>query len=222
MFYYPYVNITDYYYRAMQMNSSIRVLHVSPNAPAVDIYANGNLIVKNLSYKELSQYLSIPPGNYNIKVYPSGQMTNPVINTNVSIPPNTVFNVAAIGNLPNISLYAIPEPIIAQNLGKPCVRFIHLSPNAPAVDIKLSDGTKVFNNVAYKDITNYTCVPAGTYIFKVSPAGTDNVVLTVPNVKLDPNNYYTIYAVGLVGKSPALEAILVSEPSKSDRSHVVL
>ena len=170
------------------------------------------MIVKNLAYTELSQYIPVPPGNYNIKVYPSGQITTPVINTNIMIPPNTIFNVAAIGILPNISLYPIPEPITAQDSGKACVRFIHLSPNAPAVDIKLADGTRVFNNVAYKNITNYSCIPAGTYTFTVSPSGSNNVVLTVPNVKVNANNYYTIYAVGLVGKDPALEAILVPEP----------
>jgi hypothetical protein len=194
------------------MNSYIRVFHASPNAPAVDVYANGNLIVEDLAYKELSEYLPVPSGNYNIKVFPSGQMTNPVIDTNVFVPENSVFNVAAIGVLPDISLYPIPEPVTGQNMGRPCVRFVHLSPNAPAVDIKLSDGTRVFNNVAYKDITNYACIPSGSYTFTVSLAGTDNVVLTVPNVKLDPNNYYTIYAIGLVGKSPALEALAVLEP----------
>jgi hypothetical protein len=212
MFHYPYCNRSNNYYRARQMNSYIRVFHASPNAPAVDIYANGSLIVRNLAYKQLSQYLPVASGNYNIKVYPSGQTTNPVIDTNVFVPENSVFNVAAIGVLPDISLYPIQEPTTAQNFGRPCVRFVHLSPNAPAVDIKLSDGRKVFSNVAYKGITDYACIPSGSYTFTVSPAGTNNVVLTVPNVKLDPNNYYTIYAVGLVGKSPALEALAVLEP----------
>jgi hypothetical protein len=212
MFSYPYLNSEDYSYRAMQKKSHIRVFHASPNAPAVDIYANGNLIVKNIAYKELSKYLPIDPGNYNIKVYPSGQMTNPVINTNVNIPENTIFNVAAIGTLPNISLYPIPEPLTAQSTGRSCVRFVHLSPNAPAVDIKATERTKIFRDASYKDITQYACVPSGTYTFKVTLADNDNVVLTVPDVKLNANNYYTIYAVGLVGKSPALEAIAVPEP----------
>lgn len=212
MFYCPYVDMTDYYYRSNQANSYIRIFNASPNAPAVDIYANGNLIVKNLAYKEISQYFPVPPGNYNIKVYPSGQITNPVIDTNINIPENTVFNVAVIGTFPNISLYTIQEPTTAQNFGRACVRFINLSPNAPAVDITLSDGTKVFRNVGYKDITDYACIPAGTYTFIINLAGTADVVLTIPNVKLEPNNYYTIYTVGLTGKSPALEAIVAPEP----------
>jgi len=213
MFYCPYYEqMINNYYRAEQMNSYIRVFHASPNAPAVDVYANGNLIVKDLSYKEVSQYLPVPAGTYNIKVYPSGNMTTPVINTTVSIPENSVFNVAAIGTLPNISLYPIPEPTMGQKMGRPCVRFVHLSPNAPAVDIALADGTKVFNNVSYKGITDYVCVPAGTYTFKVNVAGTNNTALTVPNVRLNDNTYYTIYAVGLVGQSPPLDAVLLTEP----------
>lgn len=202
----------SYAYRPMQPDSYIRVFHASPDAPAVDVYANGNLIVKELAYKQFSQYIPLLAGNCNIQVYPSGQMTNPVINTNVYIPPNTVFNVAAIGNLSDISLYLIPEPTTGQNFGRPCIRFVHLSPNAPAVDIRLSQGTKLFDAVSYKDITVYACIPSNIYTFTINLAGTGNTVLTVPNVRLDPNNYYTIYIVGEAKGDPGLEAVVALEP----------
>lgn len=212
MYYYPYANMLANCYMMQQMNSYIRVFHASPNAPAVDIYVNDKLIKKNLAYKEFSQYLPIPSGNYNVKVFPAGATKNPVINTNVYIPENSFYTVAAIGEIPNISLYPIQEPNSANKSGQTCVRFVHLSPNAPAVDIKLADDTIVFSNIPYKGIANYVCVPAGTYSFKVTPAGTNDVVLTVPDVKLDSNMFYTIYAVGLVGGTPNLEAVLASEP----------
>lgn len=197
------------------MTSYIRVLHASPNAPAVDIYANDDLIVENLDFREISPYLPVPPASYNIKVYPTGTMNDPVIDREVYIPPNSVFNVAAIGNLPNISLYPIPEPSIAQESGNACVRFVHLSPDAPAVDIQLEDGTIVFDDVSFKGITNYICIPADTYTFKVVPTGSNDVVLTVPDLMVNGNMYYTVYAVGLIGGSPNLEALLITEPRKS-------
>ncbi len=213
MYYYPYNNmLAQCYMMQQQMNSKIRVLHAVPNAPAVDVYANDNLIVKNLAYKEMSPYLPVPSGNYNIKVYPTGETTNPVIESSVYIPENSIYTIAAIGELPDISLYPIQEPTSANKTGMSCVRFIHLSPNAPPVDIKLPDDSIVFSNVPFKSIASYTCVPSGTYTFRVNPAGTDNVVLTVPNVKLNPNTFYTIYAIGLVGETPNLEALLVTEP----------
>ena len=212
MVYRPYTDMISNLYRAPLINSYIRVLHASPNTPPVDVYANEKLIVKDLTYKSFSQYIPVIPGNYNIKIYPTGNMTSPLINANVYIPENMVFNVAIIGNFPNISLYPIPEPTTAQNFGQSCIRFIHLSLNAPSIDITLSDGTKLFNNISYKDITNYACLPSGTYTFQGSSAGTSNILFDIPNVKLDANNYYTIYTVGLASGTPPLEAILVSEP----------
>ena len=212
MYYDPYYNmLTQCYMMQQQNNSNIRVLHASPNAPAVDVYANDNIIVKNLPYKEVSSYIPVPSGNYNIKVYPTGTKSNPVIDTNVYIPEKSFYTIAAIGELPDISLYPIQEPVSANKSNMACVRFIHLSPNAPAVDVKLPDNSIVFNNVPYKGIANFTCVPPGTYTFKVTPTRTDDVVLTVPDVMLHPNTFYTIYAVGLVGETPSLEALLVPE-----------
>lgn len=213
MYYNPYANMLEQCYLLQQQRTSnIRVLHAVPNAPAIDVYANDRIIIRNLPYKEISSYIPVPSGNTNIKIYPTGATTNPLIDTNVYMPENSFYTLAVIGELPNISLYPIQEPTSANKSGLSCVRFIHLSPNAPAVDIKLSDDSVVFSNVPYKSIANYTCVPSGTYTFRVNPAGTNNVVLTIPNIKLNPNTLYTVYAVGLVGESPNLEALLVPEP----------
>ena len=56
------------FYRQEEPTTSyIRVFHASPNSPAVDIYANDNLIVEALEYKDASAYIPLPPANYNIK-----------------------------------------------------------------------------------------------------------------------------------------------------------
>ena len=213
MYYDPYYYMYNQCYMMQQQNNAkIRVLHASPGAPAVDVYANDNIIIRNLPYKEVSSYIPVPTGNYNIKVYPTGSKTKPVVDTNVYVPEKSFYTIAAIGEVSDISLYPIQEPVSANKSDMACVRFIHLSPNAPAVDIKLPDDTIVFSNIPYKGIAGYTCVPSGTYTFRVTPTGTNNVVLTVPGVKLEPSTFYTIYAVGLVGETPNLEALLVSEP----------
>lgn len=192
---------------ASNMNAYIRVLHASPGAPAVDVYVNNNPVIRGLKYKEFSEYLSVMPGIYNIKVYPAGQQMNAVINTNVAVEP-MAYTIAAAGELPNISLMSIIDPYRPpQNPNKSYARFAHLSPNAPAVDITLPDGTKLFSNVKYGEYANYIEVDPGTYTLQVRPAGSEDVVLTVPNVQLMPGVYQTIYAVGLAGDTPPLEAI---------------
>ncbi|MDP4119973.1 MAG: DUF4397 domain-containing protein [Bacillota bacterium] len=214
---YMYTHQGNPYYSvdAPVQTSYIRVLHASPDAPAVDVYANDNLISKNLSYKQLTPYLPVMPGIYNLKVYPAGQQVNPVINTNVTVTPNSAFTIAAVGKLANIGLLPIHEiymPQVPMNMmDNSYVRFVHLSPDAPAVDITLPDGTKLFENVSYKEYTNYIGVKPGTYTLQVKPTGSDKVVLTVPNVSLMPGMLYSVYAVGLVGENPPLEAIISSD-----------
>ncbi|MDP4143395.1 MAG: DUF4397 domain-containing protein [Bacillota bacterium] len=192
--------------------SYIRVLHAAPNSPAVNIYLNDELIVQNLAYSQYSLYIPLAPGDYSFKAYPVGQNENPIINTTVIIPEKTVFNLAIIGTAPNLEVYPIPEPTTAQNFGRPCVRFINLSPNSPALDVTIQNGMKIFYNVGYKYISNYACTTSGTYIFKVSPTGTNNVIAATPPLQLVPNKYYSIYAIGLVDESPALQAMTIPEP----------
>lgn len=81
--------------------SYIRVLHAVPNAPSVDVYANDNLIAEELPYKGFTEYLQVPSGPYNVKIYPSGERVNPVLDTELMIPSNTINTVAAIGLLPD-------------------------------------------------------------------------------------------------------------------------
>lgn len=199
----------DNFYLSSQMNSYIRVFHASPNSPPVDVYINDNLVLRNLKYEEFSEYLTVMPGMYNVKVYPTGEKNNPVINENLTITPKSSYTIAAIGTLPNISLLPIMDPYNPMPRNKTSyVRFVHLSPNAPAVDITLPDSQILFSDVEYTEQTNFMRVKPGTYTLQVRPAGMEQVVLSIPNVNLNPGKIYTVYAVGLIGEEPALEAII--------------
>ncbi|WP_461206955.1 DUF4397 domain-containing protein [Clostridium sp. DL1XJH146] len=200
MFFYPY-------YRNEE-KSFIRVFHASPDAPAVDVYANGVKIAGNLKYRQFTEYLKVTPGIYNIKVYPAGTKTNPVIATKYKIEPETITTIAAIGTLDSIHLLPIDDPILAKVPDKASVRFSHLSPNTPSVDVTLPDGTIIFENVSYEETSDYIEVDPGKYTLQARPTGTDKIALIVPNIHLKPNRFYTVYAIGLLGGNPPLQVVI--------------
>ncbi|EOD00488.1 DUF4397 domain-containing protein [Caldisalinibacter kiritimatiensis] len=204
--YYGYCPYSSY--PSMQMGSFIRILHASPDAPAVDVYINNNLVASNLKYRQFTEYLQVPPGRYNVKVFAAGQRTNPVIDTEVNVTPMSIATVAAVGRLENIKLLPIPEPRMPIPPGKLYIRFGHLSPNAPRVDVRLPNGQTLFRNVGFEEVTDYIPVDPGTYTLEVFLAGTDERVLYVPNVNLQPNRFYTVYAVGLAGQRPPLQVLI--------------
>ncbi|MGB7605150.1 MAG: DUF4397 domain-containing protein [Lutisporaceae bacterium] len=194
--------------RVAPMSSYIRVLHSSPDAPGVDIYVNENLIARDVIYKEFSPYIPIVGGLYNVKVYPTGTKINPVIDTNINIPPSSIFTIAATGRLAEIGLTLVPEPPIKRLPDETFIRFVHLSPDAPNVDITLPDGTKLFNDIEYKEIASYIPIKPGKYELQARTFGTNNVILTVPNINFKPGKIYTVYLVGLTTGKPSLQVLI--------------
>lgn len=200
MFFYPMFRTSH--------KAFVRILHASPDAPAVDIYANDQPLVKNLKYKEFTEYLDVPAGAYSIKVYPAGTKSKAVINTNLNLNSETISTVAAVGKVSDIQLLPINDPILPKEPSKTYVRFAHLSPNTPAVDITLPDGTVVFQDVSFKEVTEYAAIDPGRYTLQARPTGSSDIALTVPNILLKPNRFYTVYAVGLIGENPPLQVLI--------------
>ncbi|EJO5348024.1 DUF4397 domain-containing protein [Clostridium botulinum] len=195
-------------FRKSDEKSHVRILHASPDAPAVDIYINNNLITKGLSYKGFTEYMPLKSTVYNIKVFPAGKKDTPVINKNIFIPPNSIYTVAAVGFLEDISLFPIlDKKLDNKNPNKSYVRFVHLSPDAPKVDFYLNN-KEIFDNIGYKNITDYYEVDPKNYTITLKLGNTEDIALTSPNANLKPNKYYTVYAVGLAKGSPPLQVLI--------------
>lgn len=188
----------------------IRVLHAVPNGPNVDIYADNILIGENIGYGEHTDYISVPLGTYQVSLYLAGSMNSPILSNTLTVDEVSTITVAAIGTPNDIEFLAITDSNEEIEEGKAMLRFGHLSPDAPAVDITLPDGTLVFEDVSFKQVTSYIRATQTSYTLEVRLAGTSTVVLT-SDINIEPNNYYTVYAIGLVGEPPELEAILLSD-----------
>lgn len=196
-----------YFFRAAPV-SYLRILHAVPDAPKVDVYLNDKLIANNLAFKQFTEYLSIVPGYYNVKIYPAGNTSNPVINTSFSASGNNIYTAAAIGLLKNIYLKVIEDTPMAVAPNKTMVRFVHLSPDAPMVNVVLPNKNIGFENVSFGEVTNYKEMSPGISTIQISAAQTGDVVLMSPNARFGGNKFYSIYAVGLAGGNPPLQVLL--------------
>jgi len=178
-------------------NSSTMVIHGSPDAPGVDILVDNAVAGTNLSYLQNTPYLTLPSGTRNIKVNVTGTSTT-VIEGNLNFTKDKSYSIFAINSVANIEPLVLEDNLAAPASGKAHVRFIHLSPDAPAVDITLADGTVVFGNISFKGFTAFTPLDAGTYNLQVRLAGTSTVVLDLGNITLTSGEIYTAYARGFV------------------------
>ena len=186
----------------------VRVVHASPDAPAVDVWVNGAVAFSNAPFKGITDYAKLEPGTYGVQVTPSGATELIVIDANLDLATKTDYTVVAVGQLANIESLVLVDNNSAPAAGKAHVRFVHASPDAPAVDIAVANGGPVlFSNVPFKGVGDYLPVDAGTYDLEARLAGTDTVALSVPGVTLNEGTVYTIFAMGLAGSEPALTAV---------------
>lgn len=199
----PYQN----YYRHTNI-SYMRLFHASPNAPAVDIYADSRLVAQNLTYKSFTKYISLPAGAYTITIFPAGKKANALLTKKLTVPLGIIFTNAVIGIAPNINILSIAEPAGPVIPNKALVRFSNLSPASPAFDLTYADGSMLFQDVGYKEVTDYMSLPPGSYHLQIREAGTDNILLVNPNIRVGGNKFYTIYAVGLLNEKPPLQMLI--------------
>jgi hypothetical protein len=194
---------------AMDM-AKVRAAHLSPDAPAVDVWVDGTRVLMDVPFEAFSDYLDVPAGDRRIQVTPAGAETPVVIDASVTVSAGQAYTVAATGLLNSSDLTPIvlvDEPTSGSD---PWVRFAHTSPDAPAVDIVVSGGPTLFDGVAFRQAAGYNPVGAGTYDLEVRLDDGGALALSIPNVTLDPNTSYTAFAVGLAGDG-SLKAILVKD-----------
>lgn len=187
--------------------ANVMVVHASPNAPAVDVRVNNNVAKANLAYPTNTGYLAVNSGSTNLKVSPTGTTTY-VIDANVTLEAGKNYSVFAIDSVSKIKAAVIGDDLTAPAAGKAHVRFFHLSANAPAVDIAVTGGPVVFGNRTFNDQgtnnrTAFTPLDAGTYNLEVRVAGTNTVVLSLPNIALQSGKIYTVFAKGFLGGTGA-------------------
>ncbi len=178
--------------------ANVLVIHASPDAPGVDLLVDD--VKQNtsaLTYPQNTGYLKVNAGARNFKVNVAGTTTT-VINANVTLEQDKSYSVFAIDSVSKISAIVVADDLSTPASGKAHVRFIHLSPNAPAVDIAVDGGAVVFPNTSFKVGTAFTPLDAGTYDLEVRVAGTQTVALDLDPINLEAGKIYTVFAKGFL------------------------
>lgn len=85
--------------------------------------------------------------------------------------------------------------------GRGKIRFVNASPTPANMNLTLND-TTAFKNIAYKTVTNYTEVTAGSYNINVSATSTPKIVLApISKYNVSDGKLYTVYFYGLTSST---------------------
>lgn len=86
-------------------SARVRVIHASPDAPAVDVaVTGGDVLVPNLAFPSTSAYLDVPAGSYDLEVRPTGTTDVALALPGVTLDATIVYSVYAIGQVADSTL----------------------------------------------------------------------------------------------------------------------
>lgn len=176
----------------------VSIYQASPDAPDIDITVDDRQINRNpFDYTSYSGYLNFYTGSRNFKFSPANA-NNVLVDTTFSFEDQKIYSLFVINRLSDIEALLVVDSTAAPAEGKAMIRFVHLSPDAPAFDVAVSGETDStsFVNKSFKEATGFQEVKADTYDFQIKNAGGAEVVLTAEDIDIRPGRYYTIVTRG--------------------------
>lgn len=184
---------------AAQTMNMVRVVHASPDAPAVDVFVNGQAVATNVPFFTASAYLPLPDGKYQVAISPAGKGTDfSVLVLDLEVSGGYTGTLVALNTLDSLDAVLYDDDLSPVAPGQSRVNVYHLSPDAVNVDVKVSGtSANVFSDLAFGR-AKYGDVAAGTYRFDLTPAGSADVAFTTPELRFESGWVYSLYATGLI------------------------
>lgn len=198
----------------------MRVLHASPNAPALDVYIDDSPRFPNLTFGQLSDYVSLWPERHRLTVSPAGarRPEDALVDDKLeSLRSGLDYTLVAMGDMKDLRMVlfddSTPLPVEGRERvparGRAKVRFLHASPDAPAIDVGVTGNPALFLQVGFTEATPFKELESGTYDIQLRRAGHDALIATLPQYAFAGGYRYTLLALGLVDGQPAFQLVPV-------------
>ena len=172
----------------------LRLAHLSPNTPPVDVYLysfhnpKALIMVPHVAYGTISGYQKVPAGEYTVAMRAAGAAASspPVISTTVNVAPGAAYTVAGTGPAKGLQLTVLHDRLTTPK-GKALVRIIQASLREHQVTVRAGHSV-IARNVAFASVTPYKVVSPGSW--KVSAAG--RTERTSSTIRLAAGTIHTI------------------------------
>ncbi len=152
----------------------VRLAHLSPNTPAVDVYlysfgdSHARLVLHHVSYVMVSPYQEVPAGEYTVSMRPAGAppAEHPVLSTSFWVRNEGAYTVAGMGPASGLRLDVLKDTLTL-GTGRALVRVIQASLRDHVVRVALG-GLVLARKLRFGSVTSYQSVTAGSRIVRVT------------------------------------------------------
>jgi len=186
-------------------NVQLQVLNLSTDIQPVDMYINSRKFnTTSFRYPTASGYFTLTTIDTPFQ-FRSAQTTVSTVNllsVDKVLSFNIKYSIFITGFKLNNKLDYIftTDTAAAPTPGRGKVRFVNATAGSNIFNIT-ANGTTIFANQDYKNVSPFVEVPAGNYDFKLySTASTTTILSELNNVTVQDGKLYTLYCHGIVGR----------------------
>ena len=155
----------------------IRLAHLSPNTPAVDVYlysfgnSNAQIVLHHVAYGTVSPYEAVTAGDYSVAMRASGASASsqPVLSTSVTVKADQAYTVAGMGPESGLRLVVLNDTLNTPP-GKSLVRVIQASLKEQTVKFTCG-GQTIVPKATFGSASPYTAIPANTWTMQAIGSG---------------------------------------------------
>ena len=148
----------------------IRLAHLSPNTPPVDVYlysfgnSNAKIVLHHVAYGTVSPYEAVTAGDYSVAMRAAGAAASsqPVLSTSVTVKADKAYTVAGMGPKSGLRLQVIDDTLTTP-AGKSLVRVIQASLKQQTVKFHCSCGGDIAPKASFASVSPYAPIPPGTW-----------------------------------------------------------
>lgn len=164
--------------------SSVRLAHLSPDTPEVDIYVTApgseeeELVLPDVGYAQASDYFPLAPGFYSFVMRPAGAPASDpgVLTLSAEVEAGQAYTFAALGRRSDLQRSILIDSLEPPPAGEANVRLIQAAAGLPRADVSAVDGPVVAAGVQFTASTEYASVPAGPWTLQVSATGEEEAL----------------------------------------------
>jgi len=208
--------------------SLVKIIHASPDAPAVDVYVDDTVAIEGVEFGAVSDTLTVPSGDRQIRVVPTG--TDPeegsVIDEEIGFDEGNTYEVAVVGLLSEIEakVYDVDLGAIDEE-GQARVRVVHAAPGSDDIDVAVAAGDNWFEGIGFGDASDHQDVEEGTYDLEIKTDTEDDdddkeVVLAASDVAIEAGMVYDLFVIGQAADE-SLQVLPVGYPTAVPCSNLI-
>jgi len=198
--------------RAAAPDPLLRIVHASSDAPAIDVYVNGQKVTTAPQFAAVTPYTTVPAGAASVQVIAAGAGAGgqTFLTTNLDLATGEAYTIVAADRAGQMAPVILTDTRDQAADGQAHVRLVHVSPDAPPVaDVAVARGPVIARNLPFKGATGYLTVAPGAYAFEIRPAGTTLALATTPSLTLEADRSYSAFVMGQLGDNTFRAVIAV-------------